>query len=345
MQNSAILRILDANCNRAREALRVMEDYARFALDDRELCAGLKELRHGLAAATRDIVDQAILHRDASADVGMDVKTAAEFTRADAAEVVTAAGKRLGEALRSIEEFLKIEQPQTAAEVEKLRYRSYDIEQKLSHSARRGSSFEHVRLYVLITESICTRPWLETVKEAILGGAECLQLREKNLDAGELLIRARKLVELCHSHGTLCIINDRVDIALAANADGVHLGQHDIPAIDARRILGRDAIIGVSTHNIEQARAAQRDGADYIGVGPIFPSATKPRDILPGPAYARQVAQEIRIPAVAIAGITRENVDEVLATGIGRIAVAAAVAGAQDVRAAARALKEKIAAA
>jgi thiamine-phosphate pyrophosphorylase len=122
----------------------------------------------------------------------------------------------------------------------------------------------------------------------------------------------------------------------------VHVGQSDLPAADVRKLIGRDKILGVSTHNLEQARQAVRDGADYIGVGPFFSSPTKPRDFVAGPAFAKQVAEQIKIPAVAIAGITESNVDEVLASGIKAIAVTAAVAGCDDPQSAARRLKKKL---
>jgi thiamine-phosphate pyrophosphorylase len=201
--------------------------------------------------------------------------------------------------------------------------------------------FAGVKLYVLISESACKIPWLEAAEAAIDGGADCLQLREKALGERELLERARQLSELCHRRGALCIINDRPDIAVLAGADGVHLGQDDLPAPLARRIVGNRAIIGISTHNLDQARAAVLDGADYIGIGPIYKSPTKPRDFVAGLEYAAAVAP-LAIPKVAIAGIGLENVDEVLAAGIGAIAVTAAVLGCQDVRQAARRLKEKL---
>ena len=126
------------------------------------------------------------------------------------------------------------------------------------------------------------------------------------------------------------------------DADGVHVGQEDLPAAEVRRLIGHQRILGVSTHRIEQARQAVLDGADYIGVGPIFKSPTTPRDFIAGTAYARQVVETISIPAVAIAGITEANVDEVLHTGIKRVAVTASVIGCDDVRGAARRLKEKL---
>lgn len=339
--DSAALRILDANANRAREALRVMEDYARFCLNSEGISAELKQLRHGLAEALADYLDEAILHRDVPGDIGKEIKTNRERKRDDLNAVVIAAGKRLGEALRVIEEVLKTIDGTRATRVELLRYVSYELEQQIARTFR-PRLFDHVRLYVLITESICQKPWLEAAAEAIAGGADCVQLREKNLEGGELLKRAKQLVALCHQHNILCIINDRPDIALAAGADGVHLGQDDLRAIEARKIIGPRLILGVSTHNFDQAKKAVLDGADYIGVGPIFRSQTKTRDILPGLAFARQIAQEIPIPALAIAGITEQNVDEVLATGIKAIAVTAAVVGCDDIRGAAARLKSRL---
>ncbi len=340
--NGSVARLLDANANRAREALRVMEDYARFVLNDAMLCEALKGLRHDLAAATAGFMADAILHRDTPGDVGTTIKTDSESKRDDLADVVTAAGKRLGEALRAIEEFLKTVSPPDAASVEALRYRFYEVERRLALTLRRAGRFEDVRLYVLITESLCRLPWLESAEQALLGGADCLQLREKDLDGAELLRRAQQLVEICRRHGAACIINDRPDIALLSGADGVHLGQQDLPAAAARKLVGREKIVGVSTHNIEQARRAVLDGADYIGVGPFFASTTKPRNFIAGPAYAREVAGSIRLPAVAIAGITPENVDEVMATGLRAVAVSSAVLCAESVRTAVELLKRKL---
>jgi len=341
--NGPVLRILDANANRAREALRVVEDYARFALDDKALCGALKTLRHDFAAATSSFVDEAIVHRDTPGDVGTTTKAAAELSRDDVEHVVTAAGKRLGEALRTIEEYLKTIDPGAASKVESIRYRFYDLERQIALTLRSAAcGFADVRLYVLITEASCKRPWLEVAEEAIKGGADCLQLREKSIESGELLCRAKDFVALCKRHRVVSIINDRPDIALMAGADGVHVGQTDLPAVEVRKLLGRGKIVGVSTHNLEQAKQAVRDGADYIGVGPFFRSPTKPRDFVAGPSYARQVAEQIKIPAVAIAGITEQNVDEVLATGLKAIAVTAAVAGCDDPQSAARRLKKKL---
>jgi thiamine-phosphate pyrophosphorylase len=341
--NPPVLRLMDANVNRAREGLRVMEDYARFVLNCGELSGELKAMRHGLADAMRELSPDAILHRDTGGDVGTALKTEAELRRQDIGDVVTAAGKRVGEALRAIEEACKVLCPAKSALVEALRYRLYTLEQRLARTLRPTGRFAGVRLYVLISESACRIPWMAAAEAAIRGGADCLQLREKSLDGGELLRRAKCFVELCRRCGVISIINDRADIAVLSDADGVHVGQEDLPAVEARKLIGSGRILGVSTHRIEQARAAVVDGADYIGVGPMYRSATKPRDFVAGVEYARQVASEIGIPAVAIAGISEQNVDEVMASGVQAVAVTAAVIGCEDIEGAARRMKQRVA--
>jgi len=291
-------RILDANANRAREALRVMEDYARFALSDSTLAGQLKALRHDFAAALAQLpIASAILFRDTPHDVGTVIKTPSELSRASAADVVIAAGKRLSEALRSLEEFAKTENPAAAAALEQLRYRGYTLEQSLARTFTHAPRFADVRLYVLLTEALCIAPWEKMLDEILAaavqsdangrGGALCIQLREKTLADGELLRRATVLVEKCHAAGALALINDRPDIALLSNADGLHVGQGDLPCTRIRQLAalaGRpDLIVGVSTERLDQAQQALRDGATYIAVGPMFPTTTKDKPRIAGP--------------------------------------------------------------
>lgn len=340
--NQANYRVIDANCNRAREALRVLEDYARFTLNHAGLSGQLKALRHGFQSATADLQRRAVASRDTGHDVGTGIKAETERQRESLSAVVTAAGKRLGEALRTIEEYAKVE-TDVAPAIESLRYRFYDIEKQVLATLTPGRDrVARVRLCVLITESLCRRPWLETARLAIEGGAEMIQLREKTLDAGELLNRARALAALCRSLDAVFIVNDRPDVALLSGADGVHVGQSDLPVTGVRQIMGPDAVIGVSTHAIDQASRAVTDGADYIGVGPVFPSQTKPQNRLAGLAYARAVASEIRLPALAISGITGQNIASLLETGLRGIAVSSAIIAAPDPRAAAREIRGRL---
>lgn len=334
--NPTIARIFDANCNRAREAFRVLEDYTRFGLNSDLLSADLKQLRHAFQSAVAFYQSRAVAFRDTAGDVGTEIKTETERSRNSLASVVTAAGKRLTEALRTIEEYTKLPEAQAADEsvsrqIERIRYAFYDIEKRILGTLTPGRDrMKSVKVCVLVTESLCLRPWQEVVREVIAGGADAVQLREKGFEARPWLARAREFVRICRNEGAISIINDRVDIALLSDADGVHVGQSDLEATDVRQFIGPDKILGVSTHRLEQAHQAVVDGADYIGVGPIFPSSTKPQDCLVGLDYARQVAQVINIPALAISGIGPQNVDELIRVGIRAVAVSAAVIGSED---------------
>lgn len=190
------------------------------------------------------------------------------------------------------------------------------------------------RLYAITDERFHPgRKLLDVMEEALQGGADIIQLRDKTATKRELLHKARALRKLTRRYGALLIINDHVDIALAADADGVHLGQDDLPLAEARSILGSDKIIGISTHNIEQAREAERGGADYIGVGPVFPTQTKADVTDPVTVkYVREAAAEIRIPFVAIGGIKLHNVEEVLAAGARRICAVSEIVGSSHVK-------------
>ncbi|UCF34926.1 MAG: thiamine phosphate synthase [Phycisphaerales bacterium] len=337
-------RIIDANLNRAREALRVMEDFARFALDDATLSQAIKDLRHALAAAIPDsLVDRLLPSRDIVHDAGRDIQTEREYRRASTGDVALAAGKRLSEALRAIEEYGKIVDATFGASVETLRYRGYELEQRLGLHVQARQRFGHCRLYVLISEALCAGDWFEAAQAALRGGADCLQLREKDLPDRELLARTERLVKLCHDHDALFIMNDRPDLALLCHADGVHVGQDDLPVEQARRIAGADLIIGVSTHTKAQLAEAIEAAPDYVAVGPMFDSPTKPQDHIAGPstlAYARSITG---LPLVAIGGINESNVGDVCSAGLCCIGVCSAVIGHADIEAAARRLREKIA--
>ncbi len=339
-----VKRILDANANRAREALRVMEDAARFILDDQNLSKQLKQLRHDLADALRKIPDLSVW-RDTPNDVGTTITADNEMTRAGAADVAAAAAKRLSEALRSLEEFGKTLPPSAcdfAQSIESLRYKGYTLEQQLNNALASGLA-KQWRLCVLITESLCKdNDWLRVANAAIQGGADCIQLREKNLDADELLTRTQQLVALCRPKGVTVILNDRPDIALLANADGVHLGQTDLPCKEARKLVGNQLLIGVSTNNLEQAKQAHADGADYCGVGPMFPTTTKHKPIIVGPTYLKQYLAWNQLPHLAIGGITTANLDELTDAGVQGIAVSSAVCAAGEPKEAVRSLLETV---
>jgi thiamine-phosphate pyrophosphorylase len=340
---TSVYRVLDANANRAREALRVAEEAARFALERPDLAEALKALRHDLRAAL-DRFDAASLlaARDTASDVGTGLATETEGRRDGTADVARAAMKRLTEALRAIEEYGKTVDAAAAAAVETIRYRAYDLEKRLAEALRPAGRLAAGGLCVLLTESLCRRPWKDVLAAVLAGGAAAVQVREKEEPDGALLTRARTAAEACHEAGALCIVNDRPDLAVLAAADGVHVGTDDLPVGAARRIVGAGRIVGTSTHSLEQALAAAEAGADYIGCGPMFQSTTKPQEVIPGPALCREVTEHVGLPVMAIGGITAENAGEVLAAGATWLAVSAAVCAAEDPEAETRQLVETI---
>jgi len=340
---ASVLRILDANANRTREALRVMEEAARFILDDASLVQSIKQLRHDFSRAVTDSAPCAAMeaHRDTPGDVGTQITTSSEQHRQSAADVALAAGKRLSESLRAMEEYAKVIDPALAGKLEAMRYRGYRIEQLLN-AAMASGTVRQWRLCVLISECLCPNSdWLTTARQAIAGGADCLQLREKDMDAGQLLARAKTLVALARPAGVSVIINDRPDVALLSGADGVHLGQQDLPCAEVRKLAGRQLIIGVSTSRLEEAQQAYADGADYCGVGPMFNTTTKHKDVIVGPAYLKAYLEWGKLPHLAIGGITPANVHQLIEVGVQGIAVSSAVCAAKDPAQAAQSLVSK----
>jgi thiamine-phosphate pyrophosphorylase len=334
LTGSGIGRLLDAAANRAREGLRVAEDYCRFVLDDALLCSELKSLRHDLAATLTSFPAGALLAaRDTLGDVGTALSTPAEGERASAEAVARANLKRLQEALRSLEEFGKLHGAELGRALEALRYRSYTLEKAILSNLPAGGLLRDARLYLLVTGSNCLGPLEYTVAEAAAGGVDIVQLREKELSDRDLLARARQMRRWTRQAGVLFIVNDRPDIARLSEADGVHLGQDDLSVSEARRILGPDALIGISTHNLSQLRQAVLDGASYLGVGPTFPSGTKDFAELAGLEFVRAASEATSLAAFVIGGVTAGNVREVVEAGGRRVAVSQAILRAENPRA------------
>lgn len=327
----AALRVVDAAANRAGEGLRVIEDFVRFALDDRHLTALCKQARHDLTAALATIpAGERHAARETRLDVGTAVSLPSEISRVDLAAIVAASFKRTEQSLRSLEEYCKAIAPTAAPRLERLRYAVYTLERAVDITRGSMERLSSVRLYVLIDGQESSASLERLAGQLVEAGVGAIQLRDKRLPDRELLERARALRAATAGSQTLMIANDRPDLALLSGADGVHVGQDELSVKDARRILGPRPLIGVSTHSIEQARQAVLDGANYIGVGPTFPSTTKQFSEFTGLELLSAVASEIRLPAFAIGGITAENLSQVLATGIGRVAVSGAIASADD---------------
>lgn len=364
-----LARIIDANLNRAREALRTLEDLARFVLDDEAMCARLKRARHGLVEAAEMLpIDRAALlaWRDTPGDVGTRVSVPREYQRTTAGDIAAAAFGRLQEALRSMEECGKAmsegvvaglgasagvsaegddREPtlvgrghggalKAAAAFESIRYESYEIERLLLQRLSAGRPGQWT-LCVLLTTSMCAHHSLPRVAElCIEGGASALQVREKDMDAREFLSVIRRVMEIARPLGVPVIVNDRADLAMLAGAAGVHVGQSDLSVRDVRRLAGASLLVGVSTTNPEQARRAAANGADYCGVGPMFATTTKVRAPA-GVAYLREYLGETAcrgVPHLAIGGISPDNVGELVEAGCRGVAVSGGVCRSSDPR-------------
>ena len=336
-----IYRIIDANLNRASEGLRVIEDAVRFILDDRSFTEELKELRHSLAKIVEETPvfsrEELISSRNSQKDVGAQL---AEEKREEIKEMIRANFKRVEEAERSLEEFGKLLSPLMGERFRKIRFQTYCLEKKIEMRLYKKHNFS---LYVITSSDLIEKESFEMkVKEIIANGATVIQLREKNLPLRaflEIALLMRKIVE----SPVLFLINDRVDIAMACQADGVHIGQEDMPLAMARQILGEHKIIGVSTHSVKQAQQAEKEGADYIAIGPIFSTSSKPKIGPPrGTQIISQVKEMTKIPLVAIGGINLDNINKTLEAGADGIAVIKAVFQEADVGLATRMLWEKI---
>ncbi|MBN1258030.1 MAG: thiamine phosphate synthase [Planctomycetes bacterium] len=342
------LRILDANANRAREGLRVVEEYVRFSLDATAFTERLKQLRHELVA-TLQLLQQAAgdgvkleNFRDTAGDVGTGISTPAEMKRADATATARAGMKRLQEALRVLEEYGKIVSPEAAAGFERLRYASYDIEPLIFADGARRSHLAEARLYVLVTEALASTDALTAAREAVAGGADMIQMREKELEDSAFYKQALAMREICNSAGALFMINDRPHLAKLVNADGIHTGQGDLPVNLSRRIIGPDRLIGRSTNAPEVLQAAFEEGADYAGVGPVYATKTKEHRAAVGLEYVSYAAREAKIPYFCIGSINRETLGGVLDAGAKAVAVCTAIIGVKDIAAEAAWFKERV---
>jgi len=338
-------RILDASANRAREGLRVIEDYVRFVLDDPGLTRRLKEVRHRLAQVGRGLDDHLLIgSRDTREDVGTHIMTHSERARETPRAVLAANFKRIAEALRSLEEYSKLIDVWLAGRYEVLRYDVYTLEKLTMTAVSAQGRLGAANLMVLVGGLPTMGDLTWVVGETLAGGADVIQYRDKGVPDRELLRRAREIRILTAQARVPLILNDRVDLARLAGCDGVHVGQQDLSVRDARRIMGAAAHIGVSTHDHEQLEAAILAGASYLGVGPVFPSPTKDfsEPELAGLSFVRLAGETTALPWFAIGGINESNLDRVLEAGATRIAVSAAVVHADGPRRATRRLKARL---
>ncbi len=342
--------MIDANLNRCNEGLRVLEDVARFVLNDAVLTRRLRSLRHDLAREIKPVTSGLLSHRDAEHDVGGPSSKCSDEERnletsslQSLAGLVTANAKRVEESLRVMEELARLpelSQLLDSVTFQRTRFATYTLERELISRISRRDKVERIcGLYVVLDRQFLTgRDELDVAVQVIEGGARAIQLRDKQSKRGELLLVAQKLKELCSQAEVLFIVNDYLDLALAADADGLHIGQEDLPLSVVRRELPNDKMVGCSVTTVSQATRAQNEGADYIAVGSMFPTATKKEAVVVGLEMLRALKRVVSVPLVAIGGINQSNIGEVMASGADAAAVISAALGAKDVKRAVRKL-------
>lgn len=347
MNQREIYRIIDVNANRAREGLRVVEEVTRFILEEPQFTARLKEIRHNITDALKGFPTKELLSaRNSQEDVGRELYQPGEGRRDGYQVIIRANMVRSQEALRALEEFSKVVDSRIGERFKSLRFQLYSLEKEVGKSlavGNKGQVIKAWKLYVILDkELIGDRDPMEIIKAVAAGGVTAIQWRDKKGNTREVIEIVSQLRNCKELENIDIIINDRVDVVLATGADGIHLGQDDLPISEARKLLG-EKIIGVSTHSDKEALQAEEEGADYISLGPIFPTQTK-EDAGPplGVKKIKEVKKAIGIPLVAIGGINRTNIEEVAAAGADVVAVASAVLKAKDITAATKELLIKL---
>jgi len=339
-----VLRLIDANVDRLGEGLRVLEDVARFLLDDAVLSRRLKTLRHKLRRDVRPLEQQLLASRRVKEDVGAFVKPPGEAKHEDLPALVKANSSRVQESLRVLEEFARLADTPLrtkSAEFERCRFEVYDLEQELvAKLVRREKASLLAGLYFVL--DLGDGDVVGVAAEAIRGGARAVQWRGKQRSRAELLKIARKLKRVCDEGKALFIVSGYLDLALAAEADGLHLDQDDLPVPEARRLLPMDKLIGCSVTTLSQARRAESQGADYIVVGPIYPTLSRGKSRLVGVDKLRRIKAAVSLPVIASGGIDRSNIEEVLETGADSVAVVGTDLGAEDIEEASRGLADRL---
>ncbi|KKZ10039.1 MAG: thiamine-phosphate pyrophosphorylase [Candidatus Synechococcus spongiarum 15L] len=342
-ERHGVARLLDANLNRAREGLRVVEDWCRLGLQRPELVARLKDYRQRLGQCHSSTLKQV---RHAASDPATGLAHPAQQERSTPQQVVAANCARVQEALRVLEEFGRQGAAELATTAATIRYGLYDLETVILANQERHHTLRQARLY-LVTQPV--PELLGVVKACLEAGLRLVQYREKSPRPGEGGVTdlqrfrtATALRQLCRDHGALFIVNDRVDLALSVEADGVHLGQEDLPPLMARRLLGPERLIGRSTHCPAHLRQAVADGCDYVGVGPVYATPTKPGRPPVGLDYVRQATASSPVPCFAIGGVNTGNAHQAMGSGAHGVAVVRALMGASDPGAVTRQLLQVI---
>ena len=332
-----IYRVIDANINRASEGARVLDDLSRFYFNDEALSERLKSFRHTIREKSLCLQSKLIAQRDSANDVGLDISRKLEIDRRENLnDLVTANCKRIQEAIRSVEESLKIAGEYNLSKAfEGIRYISYSLEKacfKKVITVNKKEKLETDLYCITASDHSLGRTNMEVVKAMINAGVKIIQYREKDKSLLEKYNECREIRKLTKDAAVTFIINDDIDIAILLNADGVHIGQDDLPIEEVRKLVGEEMIIGISTHSPAQALDAVKRGADYIGVGPLYKTFTKKNVCDPvGLEYLEFAVANIKIPFVAIGGIKEHNLGDVKKKGARCVSLVTEITGAPDI--------------
>jgi thiamine-phosphate pyrophosphorylase len=323
-----ILRILDANANRCAEGLRVIEEMARFSRADEALQRALKRIRHQVREAAGAFGISLLAHRDSTTDVGREATSRTEGERGSLQHVVQANFSRVQEALRVLEEYGKLIDPEVAAAFKRLRFELYTIQKELGLMGRsRDLLPSGPFLYAILDRAVAGPAPIQGIVEALLdGGARVIQYRAKGAGTGAQREDLERMIAAAGPRRVPVIVNDDPALAREVSAQGVHLGIDDAPVAEARHLLGPDAIVGATVHTMPEFESLPLEKIDYVAVGSVFASPTKPDVPVCGLGFLRSIRERAgRIPVVAIGGITVGNVDSVLDAGAAGVALVSAL--------------------
>lgn len=306
-----VYRIIDANINRVSEGIRVIEDIERFVFENREISKELRDIRHLVRKSFKS--PELLRNRSSNTDIGFQISQKSTLDKKEDIETLLISNfKRVEEGIRSIEECLKILGHYEESKIyEQIRFKVYGLEKCVF-----SNTLPDTCIYGITGEEFSKgKKSIEIVREMIESGIKIIQYREKDKSKKEKYKECKIIREMTKKANVTFIVNDDVDIAMLVQADGIHVGQDDIPIEEIKKIAP-NMIVGVSTHNKEQAIEAVEKGADYIGVGPIFDTFTKKNvEKSEGLKYLKWVSENISIPYVAIGGIKKENILDVKAHG------------------------------
>ena len=322
-----ISQIIDANLDRAREGLRVLEDWARFGLGLENYVIKIKNFRQILGKNHLEVYKKSRNHIE---DQCKGLSHVEQNNRKSPEKIISSNAARVQEALRVIEEFSRINNGELAKIASEIRYEIYTLEVELLNFNTRKKSEKIIRdngLYAITDQNSDV---LEKIEDILIGGVKLIQHRFKTGTDKNRLEEAIKIKKLCKKYNALFIVNDRVDIALASDADGIHLGKNDLDLKTARKLLGNSKIIGISANNEIDISTSIKDGCDYIGIGPVFKTSTKKDKEPLGLEKIKSLTKDIKIPWFAIGGINKKNISYLKNNGFSKFAIVSELMNSDD---------------